>query len=58
MSLKHLFGLDKENISEAEIERLIEKARQDNKEFIVIKGIRINIEKEDDSNKLECGILD
>ncbi len=58
MSLKHIFGLDKEDISEAEIEKLIEKAKQNNKEYISIKGIKIKIEKDDDSDKIECGILD
>ena len=55
MGLKELFGLVDEDITETDIMRIIKKAKKDNKEVVEIKGVRVNIKK---NEYFECGILD
>ena len=55
MGLKELFGLVDDDISEVEIMRVIKEARHENRDFVEIKGVRVNIQK---SQYFECGIMD
>jgi hypothetical protein len=57
MSLKKLFGLEKENITDDELRKMLAEARKAGKEHIKIYSTKITF-KRNDSRFIECGILD
>ena len=55
MGIKKLLGIENEDITDSEIVELINKAKKDGKDSVVIKGVEIKFKKHQYG---ECGILD
>ncbi|MBT4825066.1 hypothetical protein HN695_06580 [Candidatus Woesearchaeota archaeon] len=55
MSLKKLFGLEKEEITDSELLGVIVQAKMENRNHFEIKGVKIQLSTH---QFFECGILD